>query len=81
MNHTKVRTIALDYLDIKNSKINYQLSLEQLHSVFGVPKSRSGSWVPTELLSPGRTSNNDEGYHRTAFKLSNAFTKKIVLLG
>ena len=32
MNHTKVRTIALDYLGIKNSKIKYQLSLEQLHN-------------------------------------------------
>jgi len=32
MNHTKVRTIALDYLGIKSSKIKYQLSLEQLHN-------------------------------------------------
>ena len=32
MNHTKAKTITLDYLGIKNSKINYQLSAEQLHN-------------------------------------------------
>ena len=32
MKHAKVRTIALDYLGIKSSKIKYQLSLEQLHN-------------------------------------------------
>jgi len=29
--------------------------------------------VPTELLSPRSTWNNDEAYYKTAFKLSNAF--------
>lgn len=38
MKHAKVRTIALDYLGIKNSKIKYQLSLEQLHNLCRLPK-------------------------------------------
>lgn len=32
MNHKKNRTLALDYLGIKNSKIYYQFSAEKLHN-------------------------------------------------
>lgn len=32
MHYKKNRTISLDYLGIKNSKINYQLSADQLHN-------------------------------------------------
>ena len=44
-----------------------------IHSVFGVAQPRSCPGVPSELLSPRSTWNNDESYYKTAFKLSNAF--------
>ena len=44
-----------------------------IHSVFGVAQPRTCPGVPTELLSPRATWNNDEAYYREAFKLSNAF--------
>lgn len=44
-----------------------------IHSVFGVAQPRSCPGVPTEVLSPRSTWNNDEAYYTTAFKLSNAF--------
>lgn len=44
-----------------------------IHSVFGVAQPRSCPGVPTEVLSPRTTWNNDEAYYTTAFKLSNAF--------
>jgi len=44
-----------------------------IHSVFGVAQPRSCPGVPTEVLSPRATWNNDEAYYTTAFKLTNAF--------
>ncbi len=44
-----------------------------IHSVFGVAQPRTCPGVPSELLSPKTTWNNDEAYYKTAFKLSNAF--------
>lgn len=44
-----------------------------IHSVFGVAQPRSCPGVPTEVLSPRATWNDDEAYYKTAFKLSNAF--------
>ena len=44
-----------------------------IHSVFGVAQPRSCPGVPTSVLSPRTTWNNDEAYYKTAFKLSNAF--------
>ena len=44
-----------------------------IHSVFGVAQPRSCPGVPSSLLSPRATWNNDEEYYKTAFKLSNAF--------
>ncbi|MDC6364199.1 MULTISPECIES: phosphoenolpyruvate carboxykinase (ATP) [Flavobacteriaceae] len=44
-----------------------------IHSVFGVAQPRECPGVPTEVLSPRATWNNDEAYYKTAFKLSNAF--------
>ena len=44
-----------------------------IHSVFGVAQPRTCPGVPTELLSPRATWNNDDAYYETAFKLSNAF--------
>ncbi|WP_053971099.1 phosphoenolpyruvate carboxykinase (ATP) [Mangrovimonas sp. ST2L15] len=44
-----------------------------IHSVFGVAQPRHCPGVPSEVLSPRTTWNNDKAYYTTAFKLSNAF--------
>jgi phosphoenolpyruvate carboxykinase (ATP) len=44
-----------------------------IHSVFGVAQPRSCPGVPSSVLSPRATWNDDEAYYKTAFKLSNAF--------
>jgi phosphoenolpyruvate carboxykinase (ATP) len=44
-----------------------------IHSVFGVAQPRKCPGVPTKLLSPRATWNDDEAYYKMAFKLSNAF--------
>jgi phosphoenolpyruvate carboxykinase (ATP) len=44
-----------------------------IHSVFGVAQPRKCPGVPTGVLSPRATWNNDEAYYKMAFKLSNAF--------
>ncbi|AUP79907.1 phosphoenolpyruvate carboxykinase (ATP) [Flavivirga eckloniae] len=44
-----------------------------IHSVFGVAQPRECPGVPTSVLSPRATWNNDEDYYKTAFKLTNAF--------
>ncbi len=44
-----------------------------IHSVFGVAQPRSCPGVPTDVLSPRTTWNDDEAYYTTAFKLTNAF--------
>ena len=52
---------------------SYRYEDYHIHSVFGVAQPRSCPGVPSELLSPRSTWNNDEAYYKTAFKLSNAF--------
>ncbi|MGK0412914.1 MAG: phosphoenolpyruvate carboxykinase (ATP) [Polaribacter sp.] len=52
---------------------DYTYENYHIHSVFGVAQPRSCPGVPSELLSPRSTWNNDESYYDTAFKLSNAF--------
>ena len=44
-----------------------------IHSVFGVARPRKCPGVPTEVLSPRTTWNDDKAYYTMAFKLSNAF--------
>lgn len=44
-----------------------------IHSVFGVAQPRKCPGVPTEVLSPRATWNDDEAYYKMAFKLTNAF--------
>jgi phosphoenolpyruvate carboxykinase (ATP) len=44
-----------------------------IHSVFGVAQPRTCPGVPTEVLSPRATWNDDDAYYKMAFKLSNAF--------
>ncbi|HMB99844.1 MAG TPA: phosphoenolpyruvate carboxykinase (ATP) [Flavobacteriaceae bacterium] len=51
----------------------YDYDHYHIHSVFGVAQPRTCPGVPTSVLSPRATWNNDEAYYKTAFKLSNAF--------
>lgn len=51
----------------------YEYDKYHIHSVFGVAQPRECPGVPTSVLSPRATWNNDEAYYTTAFKLSNAF--------
>ena len=54
---------------------DYTYENYHIHSVFGVAQPRTCPGVPTELLSPRTTWNNDQAYYETAFTLSNAFRK------
>lgn len=51
----------------------YSYDKYHIHSVFGVAQPRECPGVPTTVLSPRATWNDDEKYYRTAFKLTNAF--------
>ena len=51
----------------------YTYDKYHIHSVFGVAQPRECSGVPTKVLSPRATWNDDEAYYNTAFKLTNAF--------
>lgn len=51
----------------------YSYDRYHIHSVFGVAQPRECPGVPTSVLSPRATWNNDERYYTTAFKLTNAF--------
>ena len=52
-------------------EINYENY--HIHSVFGVAQPRTCPGVPTSVLSPRKTWNNDEGYYKKANQLANAF--------
>lgn len=45
------------------------------HSVFGVQQPKTCPNVPSEVLSPKQTWNNDEGYYKTANKLARSFNE------
>ncbi len=51
----------------------YSYDTYHIHSVFGVAQPRECPGVPTDVLSPRTTWNDDKAYYKTAFKLSNAF--------
>ncbi len=51
----------------------YSYDTYHIHSVFGVAQPRECPGVPTSVLSPRTTWNNDAAYYKTAFKLTNAF--------
>ena len=51
----------------------YTYDSYHIHSVFGVAQPRTCPGVPTDVLSPRATWNDDKAYYDTAFKLSNAF--------
>ncbi|WP_422107018.1 phosphoenolpyruvate carboxykinase (ATP) [Winogradskyella sp.] len=52
---------------------NYTYEDYHIHSVFGVAQPRTCPGVPTAVLSPRATWNDDKAYYDMAFKLSNAF--------
>jgi len=52
-------------------EVNYENY--HIHSVFGVAQPRKCPGVPTEVLSPRHTWNDDHGYYRTAYKLAASF--------
>ena len=61
-----------------NAALNGDLGLYtydkyHIHSVFGVAQPRECPGVPSSVLSPRTTWNNDDSYYTTAFKLTNAF--------
>ncbi|MEM8848237.1 MAG: phosphoenolpyruvate carboxykinase (ATP) [Bacteroidota bacterium] len=51
----------------------YSYDKYHIHSVFGVAQPRECPGVPTKVLSPRATWNDDDAYYKTAFKLTNAF--------
>ncbi|MBM1104799.1 phosphoenolpyruvate carboxykinase (ATP) [Aurantibacter crassamenti] len=51
----------------------YNYDEYHIHSVFGVAQPRQCPGVPTAVLSPRTTWNDDDAYYTTAFKLTNAF--------
>ncbi len=51
----------------------YNYDEYHIHSVFGVAQPRTCPGVPTEVLSPRKTWDDDDAYYKMAFKLSNAF--------
>ncbi len=59
---------AMDGTLEEANKGNYHI-----HSVFGVQQPRTCPNVPTEVLSPRSTWNNDTGYYETAYKLAKSF--------
>jgi len=60
---------------LNGSLSDYTYEDYHIHSVFGVAQPRSCPSVPTELLSPRTTWNDDKAYYETAFILANAFRK------
>jgi phosphoenolpyruvate carboxykinase (ATP) len=44
-----------------------------VHSIFGLAQPRTCPNVPTEVLSPRKSWNNDKGYYKTAQKLADSF--------
>jgi len=61
-------TAAMDGSLEAENKDNYHL-----HSVFGLAQPKTCPNVPTEVLSPRQSWNNDEGYYKTAQKLADSF--------
>lgn len=61
-------TAAMDGSLEEANKDNYHV-----HSVFGVSQPRVCPNVPTDVLSPRKSWNNDTGYYKTAQKLADSF--------
>ncbi len=68
-------TRAMIHAALNGNLGSYSYDTYHIHSVFGVAQPRFCPGVPTEVLSPRATWNDDEKYYKTAFKLSNAFRK------
>ena len=61
-------TAAIDGSLEKANADNYHI-----HSVFGLQQPRTCPNVPSQVLSPRSTWNNDKGYYETAHKLAASF--------
>ncbi|WP_298489159.1 phosphoenolpyruvate carboxykinase (ATP) [uncultured Maribacter sp.] len=68
-------TRAMIHAALNGDLGSYSYDTYHIHSVFGVAQPRFCPGVPTEVLSPRTTWNDDDKYYKTAFKLSNAFRK------
>lgn len=66
-------TRAMIHAALSGSLGLYTYDTYHIHSVFGVAQPRKCPGVPTSILSPRATWNDDEAYYKTAFKLTNAF--------
>ena len=66
-------TRAMINAALDGSSGSYNYDDYHIHSVFGVAQPRQCPGVPTKILSPRSTWNDDDKYYKTAFKLSNAF--------
>ena len=65
------RAMISAVMNNKLGEVNYENY--HIHSVFGVAQPRKCPGVPTGVLSPRKTWNNDEGYYKKAHELANAF--------
>ena len=71
LKHTRAMiNAALDGSLEEANKGNYHI-----HSMFGLHQPRTCPNVPTEVLSPRKSWNNDKGYYETAEKLRQFFMK------
>jgi len=52
---------------------SYNYDDYHIQSIFGVAQPRYCPSVPTKILSPRSTWNDDKKYYKIAFKLSNIF--------
>ena len=52
---------------------SYNYDDYHIHSVFGVAQPRHCPGVPTKILGPRSTWNDDEKHYKIAFKLPNIF--------
>ena len=68
-------TRAMIHAALNGDLGSYNYKDYHIHSVFGVAQPRKCPGVPTEVLSPRATWNDDDAYYKMAFKLSNAFRK------
>tara|TARA_B100000686_G_C16806700_1_gene991549 strand:+ start:18357 stop:19958 length:1602 start_codon:yes stop_codon:yes gene_type:complete len=68
-------TRAMIQAALNGSFGKYKYKKFHIHSVFGIAHPRKCPGVPSNLLSPRASWNDNEKYYKTAFKLSNAFRK------
>ncbi|MBT8311164.1 MAG: phosphoenolpyruvate carboxykinase (ATP) [Flavobacteriaceae bacterium] len=65
------RAMITAAMEDKLGEVNYENY--HIHSVFGVAQPRKCPGVPTSVLSPRQTWNDDHAYYKTAYKLAASF--------